>query len=151
MPSLKLCILNAAMQNCSPEPKGINGMSTEMKSINSKRKTQSRREAQESRPIVLARARGCCELCDTYSPFLLECHHIVPVPKGGHGGEENLVALCPTCHAIITKLRCSAIDNPHFHNWIRDNYGEMNYEKFGHLLQEQWHKDQRRRLGRMGQ
>jgi predicted restriction endonuclease len=42
-----------------------------------------------------------CELCD-YS-LAVETHHIVPKYQGGLHEIENLMVLCPNCHALITR------------------------------------------------
>jgi len=100
--------------------------------------SDNRNWAKYSRPYVLQRARGQCELCGFFAPYILESHHVKPHSKGGVGSMSNLVALCPNCHAVIEKLQSSMIENPHFHDWIRDQYGELGYEKFGKLLQRTW-------------
>jgi len=98
-------------------------------------KQMNRTWANESRPYVLERANGRCEICGSFAPHILESHHIKPHSRDGAGSLANLIALCPNCHAVIEKLRSSMIDNPHFHDWIRGQYGEAGYEKFGELLQ----------------
>jgi len=96
----------------------------------------SRAWANQSRDAVLRHAKGCCEICGDFAPYILESHHIVPHASGGLGSSSNLIALCPNCHAIVEKLRTSMIDDPHFHNWIRQRYDEGEYEKFGMLFQQ---------------
>lgn len=51
-------------------------------------------------------AKGICQLCEKFAPFCdedgepyLEVHHIIWLSKGGKDNKENVVALCPTCHA----------------------------------------------------
>ena len=96
-----------------------------------------RNDAQFYKPFVLKRAKGYCELCSDFHPFTLECHHVIPVEKGGDGCEDNLIALCPTCHAVIEKLKSITMDNPRFHDWIQNRYGEDGYNKFSCLLQQE--------------
>jgi len=56
---------------------------------------------------VLKRADGICELCNKPAPFLrktdntpyLETHHIKPLSEGGLDNIDNVVAVCPNCHA----------------------------------------------------
>lgn len=56
---------------------------------------------------VLKRANGVCELCDEPAPFVrktdntpyLETHHITPLSEGGFDKIDNVVAVCPNCHA----------------------------------------------------
>lgn len=42
-----------------------------------------------------------CELCD-YS-FTIDTHHIIPKQKGGLHEINNLMVVCPNCHALITR------------------------------------------------
>lgn len=42
-----------------------------------------------------------CELCG-YG-FSLDTHHIIPKNKGGLHEIDNLMVLCPNCHALITR------------------------------------------------
>lgn len=100
-------------------------------------KRLSRLDAQVSRPEVIRRSGGKCELCGDYQPWTLESHHIVPVNKNGDGFVSNLITLCPNCHSVIEKLNTSTIDDPNFHDWIRARYGEDGYVKFGDLLRHQ--------------
>lgn len=99
---------------------------------------QSRIDAEYTRPFVIQRSGGKCELCGDHHPWTLEVHHIIPVNRGGDGYSYNLIGLCPTCHAVIEKLSTDAIEDPRFHDWIRAKYGEDGYEKFGYLLQHKW-------------
>ena len=56
---------------------------------------------------VLERADGVCELCNEQAPFLrkadntpyLETHHIIPLSEEGSDTIDNVVAVCPNCHA----------------------------------------------------
>ena len=57
------------------------------------------------RQLVIDRASGICQLCDSQAPFLdrngrpyLEIHHVKPLSLGGKHAADNLVALCPNCH-----------------------------------------------------
>lgn len=42
-----------------------------------------------------------CELCGYV--LVIEAHHILPKHKGGPHEINNLMVLCPNCHALITK------------------------------------------------
>lgn len=42
-----------------------------------------------------------CELCD-YN-MIVDTHHIVPKYQGGPHEIENLMIICPNCHALITR------------------------------------------------
>lgn len=59
--------------------------------------------------------------------YIAEAHHVVSVEKGGDGWEDNLLFLCPNCHAIVEKMKTSAIEDPRFHDWIRATWGEDFY------------------------
>ena len=56
--------------------------------------------------FVLRRAKGYCEKCGKFAPFLkddeatpfLEVHHIMPLSEGGKDIVKNAIALCPNCH-----------------------------------------------------
>lgn len=66
------------------------------------------RSAQVKR-YVLARAQGCCELCEAPAPFnrksdqspYLEPHHINRLSDGGLDHPLYVGAICPTCHRRI--------------------------------------------------
>ncbi len=47
-----------------------------------------------------------CEVCDANVGPVLEYHHIIPFEYGGPHSAQNLVKLCPTCHAFVTRDRC---------------------------------------------
>lgn len=45
-----------------------------------------------------------CYICGLGNRDILEQHHIVPRRYGGGNGKENLVTLCPNCHAAVEEL-----------------------------------------------
>lgn len=45
--------------------------------------------------------RRRCFACQNHFPPILNNHHIKPVGKGGESWIENLVRLCPNCHALV--------------------------------------------------
>lgn len=45
--------------------------------------------------------RRRCFTCQNYFPPILNNHHIKPVAKNGESWIENLVRLCPNCHALV--------------------------------------------------
>lgn len=45
--------------------------------------------------------RRRCFACQNHFPPILNNHHIKPVAKGGESWVENLVRLCPNCHALV--------------------------------------------------
>ena len=51
------------------------------------------------RHALIAARGGACELCGASGPgWVLEVHHLIPVLRGGHDGEDNLQVLCHVCH-----------------------------------------------------
>lgn len=66
---------------------------------------------QEERKIA-KKARGkwldytqCCEVCEFNVQSVLRLHHIIPVAKDGSTSKDNLVVLCPNCHALVHMMR----------------------------------------------
>lgn len=50
-----------------------------------------------------------CFCCGCYYGHRINVrHHIKPVAKGGERWRQNLVTLCPTCHALVHDLNRSA-------------------------------------------
>jgi len=79
--------------------------------------------------IAKRRAKGVCQLCKNPSPFndkqgrpYLEEHHIIWLSKGGQDSMNNVVALCPNCHA---KMHNSFVDE-----LTIDELNEKAQEKF---------------------
>lgn len=92
----------------------------------------ARRLAEKQRSQVVSRSEGRCSVCDICAPFTLHLHHIRPVSDGhplvhimmsDEQTIENLVALCPNCHAVVEKLRTQLKDNYHFLKWLSSTYG----------------------------
>lgn len=61
--------------------------------------------------IVKKEAKGVCQLCKEFAPFLdkygnpfLEVHHIEFLSQGGKDELDNMVALCPNCHRKVHHL-----------------------------------------------
>ena len=59
---------------------------------------------------VRQRASGICECCEYPAPFIsraglpyLEVHHIHSLGEGGEDSIFNTVAICPNCHAEVTR------------------------------------------------
>jgi 5-methylcytosine-specific restriction protein A len=57
------------------------------------------------------KAKGFCQLCEKFAPFndtegnpYLESHHVIWLSRGGEDSVENVIALCPNCHAKIHEL-----------------------------------------------
>lgn len=99
---------------------------------------ESRNDAKYFRDIVYERTEGCCEACGVYAPFILELHHVVPVSRGGNGFPDNLAALCPNCHAVVTKSHTQMADNPNFSHWIYEHYGEKTFNTLLEISCAEW-------------
>lgn len=99
-----------------------------MKPTNFQKQT-SRYEAKVMSAHVIKKQNGKCDICRSFLPWILELHHVIPVAKGGIGLDSNIVALCPNCHAIVEKCKTKTINDPRFHDWIRDTYGDDAYKK----------------------
>ena len=56
------------------------------------------------RDKLLVDAMHRCCLCPEHHD-VTDLHHVVPISEGGPNTEENLMVICPTCHAKITRLR----------------------------------------------
>jgi len=59
---------------------------------------------QALRDKLLVDAMHRCCLCPEHHD-IVDAHHIVPVREDGPSTEENLMVVCPTCHAKIHRLR----------------------------------------------
>jgi len=45
----------------------------------------------------------CC-LCPEHQD-IIDFHHIILISEGGPNSEDNLIIICPTCHAKIHRIR----------------------------------------------
>jgi len=52
-----------------------------------------------TRRAVYRREGYACALCET--PDVLHLHHVRSRSLGGTNAMDNLIALCPVCHAIV--------------------------------------------------
>jgi hypothetical protein len=53
--------------------------------------------------VLVAAMHRCC-LCPEHHD-VVDLHHIVQISEGGPNTEDNLMAVCPTCHAKIHRIR----------------------------------------------
>ena len=60
--------------------------------------------AKAVRDKLLVDAMHRCCLCPEHHD-IIDAHHIVPIAEDGPDTEENLMAVCPTCHAKITRIK----------------------------------------------
>jgi len=57
-----------------------------------------------------------CYVCGYSLLSVLVIHHVKPVSEGGSNELENLVVLCPTCHAVVHTLLRNSIRDKHHKN-----------------------------------
>ncbi|MBE7506218.1 MAG: HNH endonuclease [Planctomycetia bacterium] len=50
---------------------------------------------------ILAKCGRCCCICRRFDPTMLQVHHILLRSEGGTNDEDNLIALCITCHSDV--------------------------------------------------
>ena len=55
--------------------------------------------------VVFKRDNYRCRMCGIYCKGFAQCHHIIPVGKGGSHHLDNLVTLCEDCHQDISLRR----------------------------------------------
>jgi hypothetical protein len=53
--------------------------------------------------VLVAAMHRCC-LCPEHHD-VVDLHHVVQISEGGPNTEDNLMAVCPTCHAKIHRIR----------------------------------------------
>jgi hypothetical protein len=66
--------------------------------------TKRRAISRDVRNKVLVDAMHRCCLCPEHRE-IVDLHHVVPISEGGPNTENNLMAVCPTCHATIHRIR----------------------------------------------
>jgi hypothetical protein len=71
---------------------------TEAREENNKR--ARRRVPEDVRRAILIEAGYRCAVPTCRAILTIEIHHIVEVAKGGWSTRDNLLALCPNCHAL---------------------------------------------------
>jgi 5-methylcytosine-specific restriction endonuclease McrA len=94
----------------------------------------SRSRARQVRPDILARCKGCCEVCGDFQPWTLQVHHIIPVRKKGEGTPGNLTALCPNCHAVLEVLLKKKGEMTEFYAWMATKYTAEQLDKLDGFL-----------------
>lgn len=69
--------------------------------------TTSRRKtvAESVRRSVLIESGYRCAVPTCRALLIVDLHHIIPVRSGGENNAGNLVALCPTCHALFERSK----------------------------------------------
>lgn len=66
--------------------------------------TKRKNIPKDVRNKVLVDAMHRCCLCPEHHE-VVDLHHVVQVSEGGPNTEDNLMAVCPTCHAKIHRIR----------------------------------------------
>jgi hypothetical protein len=66
--------------------------------------TKRKKIPQAVRDNLLVDAMHRCCLCPEHHD-VTDLHHIVPISEDGPDSEDNLMVVCPTCHAKIHRLR----------------------------------------------
>jgi len=57
--------------------------------------------AQDVADRILAKCGRCCCICRRFAPLHLQVHHIEERSSGGLDDEDNLIAVCLTCHSDV--------------------------------------------------
>jgi predicted HNH restriction endonuclease len=57
------------------------------------------------RKHILEANGNVCFVCENKMRSVLIVHHKIPVSQGGSNEMDNLVVLCPTCHAMVHRAR----------------------------------------------
>ena len=65
-------------------------------------KIEIRKQAAKIKNVLISSDTQCV-ICDHNFSVFLNQHHIVPVSRDGDNEIENLIFLCPNCHALIHK------------------------------------------------
>jgi 5-methylcytosine-specific restriction endonuclease McrA len=68
------------------------------KRVKARRKLQAAKVVKSVRAAVVERAGGKCERCGLW-PTWGHAHHRKPRSLGGKWTVENIILLCPSCHA----------------------------------------------------
>lgn len=90
-------------------------------------KRQSRNDAKLFRDQMIKRSKGRCEVCNLFCPPIITIHHKIAVKDGGDGFPENLICLCPNCHAVIGEIqrmqRKYILGNEYLDEWVYQTFG----------------------------
>jgi hypothetical protein len=90
-----------------------------------------RSEAASLKPSVLDEHDRSCFVCGFDFAPVLVMHHITPVAEGGDNGRDNLVIVCPTCHAMVHQLMRT-------YRVIADGFGPFDDESLGREYLDWW-------------
>ena len=74
----------------------------------------------------------CCLICGTPAPpsayTAFSCAHYIPRSAGGKGVEENVVTLCPRCHAMYDQGVDRRTTAAYLENYLKSKYPNWNKE-----------------------
>jgi 5-methylcytosine-specific restriction endonuclease McrA len=80
-------------------------------------KTRMKRDGvKKYRKHVLNANGNKCYVCGCSFLPVLVVHHVKPVSEGGNNELDNLVVLCPTCHAVVHILLRNKMQNRYVQN-----------------------------------
>lgn len=82
------------------------------------RKRLSRSEARKVRRALIEECGGVCPICHEHHALILQVHHVDPVQELGM--HDQLIPLCPNCHAYVHLLRGARKDEAKFQQ-IKDS------------------------------
>lgn len=71
--------------------------------LNQRRLEEKKKQSPSSSSLKIALAHlrgGVCENCQYNNFAILNVHHIIEVCNGGSDDLDNLLLLCPNCHAV---------------------------------------------------
>lgn len=84
---------------------------------------------------VLELYNNRCYACSFSIHTILRVHHRVPVSLGGTDDVQNLVLLCPNCHALIHLLSSQRFDGQEFLDFLTSEYSREATEQIIKLSQ----------------
>lgn len=101
----KLILSSLCKKTCSRECLDTFNKDPDRKHSKGKRKVVKHAgySSRSFRKYFLEKKNGKCSLCDYSVKEVLNIHHIIERKNGGSDDEENLILLCPNCHAEIHK------------------------------------------------
>lgn len=99
-----------------------------------------RKQSLSQKSEVLESGEGQCYICRMENSNLLEVHHIVPIKDGGDGSFENMVLLCPNCHAIVHNcIRCmneKSVQKWCMQDWIDEFWSKNQHDRFSDICKK---------------
>lgn len=88
---------------------------------------EHRKFISSNRETIIETRGNKCEVCGMGCKGILMVHHILPLQQGGNNDKENLVVVCPNCHALLHKdisfYKNGSVDLLEFtDDWCKRNY-----------------------------